>query len=114
MHATKACGIRTASVSLHSYARSVLAVQRFDRRAEKETRETVVSRLHQEDLGQAFGLLPSEKYLELPDGSLHRIAELIRTISSRPLDDLRLLRQTICYDYLIGSRDNHLKNLSFV
>lgn len=91
MHAAKACGIRTASVSPHSYARSVLAVQRFDRRAEMETRKTVVSRLHQEDLGQAFGLLPSEKYLELPDGSLHRIAELIRTISSRPLDDLRQL-----------------------
>ncbi len=114
MSAARACGISTAPVSLCSYGRPVVAVKRFDRLTEIQAQKHVVSRIHQEDLAQAFGLLSSDKYRELPGGTLHRIAELIRAVSPRPLEDLRQLCRIICFDYLIGNCDNHLKNLSLV
>lgn len=114
MRAARACGVRVAEVSLHSYGRPVVAVRRFDRRVSIDGGRLVVGRLHQEDLAQALGVLPASKYAELRGGSLRTTSSLIRSASSRPIEDIRLLAELACFNYLVGNCDAHLKNLSLV
>ena len=114
MKAAAACGIAAANVRLCDYGRPVLAVERFDRRIVGGPGRLVVERLHQEDLAQAFGVLPVGKYAELDGGSVERIAALIRKNSANPIADIAELAKTLCFNYAIGNCDAHLKNYSLV
>lgn len=96
-------------------SRPVLIVTRFDRRTAADGR---VERLHQEDLCQALGLLPGDKYHEPPfrpqKPSLARLADILATRGVRPAQELeRLLRQLVV-TLAIGDADAHAKNWSLL
>ena len=74
----------------------------------------VPNRLHQEDFAQALGLPFSDKYEKGDSGYLRRMFDLIKFNCSDPLADLKKLWTTICFDFLIGNTDCHVKNFSLL
>ncbi len=114
MKAAAACGIAVAPVHLLDFGRPVLCVERYDRRQLRDRGEPVVSRLHQEDLLQAFGVPPEAKYRELEPSTAAAVGSFIRMRSSRPIEDLEAFARITCFNYLVGNCDNHLKNLSIL
>lgn len=88
----------------------VLVVERWDRRAGPDGG---VMRLHQEDMGQALGIRPRDKYdIGRPS---RRMAALLRQV---PIDDTRaavreLLRQ-VAFRAIVGDEDGHGKNFGLL
>lgn len=111
------CGLNVARTSLISPLKPIICVERYDRLITSD--ETIGGiaaplRRHQEDLTQAFGLLPTAKYHELTPSSIAVIADFLRRRSSQPAKDLRAFASLILFNYLIGNCDNHLKNMSIL
>lgn len=90
----------------------VALVRRYDR-ALADDGETV-TRLHQEDLCQALGLLPSTKYEGEGGPSFVDAIDLVRRRSSEPLVDARELIRWLAFTLLVGNADGHGKNLSLL
>lgn len=85
---------------------SVLVAERYDRRREA----TEVVRLHQEDLCQALGIRPIEKYrIGRPS---ERIARLLRRLADSPSDAVRGLLRQVAFRCIVGDEDGHGKNYS--
>ena len=92
----------------------MLAVERFDRNVTVLQSELHVARLHQEDFAQAFGITSASKYAELQGGSIAAIARWIRARASKPAEGLSQFAKVVCFNYLIGNCDAHLKNFSIM
>jgi len=87
----------------------VYVVERYDRPVRSHG---VVDRLHQEDLCQALGLRPNDKYhVGRPS---QRIARVLRTFSSDPEADLTTLLRQLTFRTVIGDEDGHAKNVSIM
>jgi serine/threonine-protein kinase HipA len=87
---------------------TLIVVSRYDRRVDASG---LVERLHQEDLCQATGTMPRQKYQEDGGPSLRRIAEILRAVDPGSLP--RLL-QAATLNVLIGNGDAHGKNFSLL
>jgi serine/threonine-protein kinase HipA len=88
----------------------ILMVERYDR----VIRNTVVERLHQEDLCQALGVDRRHKYEAEGGPSFADCYRLVRERSARPLDDTRALLRWLVFCSAAGNRDNHAKNLALL
>lgn len=86
---------------------TVLVTERFDRAV---VGRQLVRRRHQEDMCQAVGLRPVDKYaIGRPSD---RMARLLREQTSDPATEiLRLFRQ-VCFRAIVGDEDGHGKNYS--
>ena len=69
-----------------------------------------ILRLHQEDLCQAFGLMPTIKYQNEAGPSPRDIVEMLRSNSSRPQEDVETFVDALLYNWLIAGTDAHAKN----
>lgn len=115
MKAAMRCGIPTARVELLNLGTPVLAVERFDRAVHGAgANDLEAERLHQEDLSQALGVTPASKYAELEGGSISSIAKLLRTDALQPARDLASFAKMLCFAYVVGDCDAHLKNFSIL
>lgn len=114
MNAARACGLKAAETTLLNYEKPVICSSRFDRIAEVRDGSLSVIRLHQEDFAQACGLSSGSKYAEMEGGSLRSIASFLRERSDDPIADFEQLTRLVCFNYLVGNCDNHLKNLSLL
>ncbi|MEC4176166.1 HipA domain-containing protein [Adlercreutzia sp. R7] len=117
MTCAAACGLDVARTALISPLKPIICVERYDRRVtSNDTIDGLAAplRQHQEDLTQAFGLLPHAKYRELKPSSVQVIADFLRRRSAEPARDLRAFASLILFNYLIGNCDNHLKNMSIL
>ena len=93
---------RAASATARSAALSELA------------KHQPVLRLHQEDLCQALGLLPTLKYQNEGGPSPRTIVDLLRTHSSQPQDDIATFVGALLFNWLIAGTDAHAKNYSLL
>lgn len=112
-----ACGVPTARTKLIDPLRPVICVERYDRLAPTtETVDGLVTprRRHQEDITQAFGIRPQDKYHQLEPSTIAVLGDFLRKRSAQPAQDIANLARIILYNYLIGNCDNHLKNLSIL
>lgn len=99
----------------------LLAVERYDRLlpegedVERVDGLVVPRRLHQMDMCQASGSVPSTLKYE-PTGSnyLNLMADILHRFSADQMGDRILLGYYQLFDYAVGNCDNHLKNWSLL
>ena len=87
-----------------------LVVTRYDRDLTQEP----IRRLHQEDLCQALGKLPSEKYQQDGGPTVRDVLDLIDRASAVPARDRQQLWLALVLNVLIGNCDAHGKNYSLL
>lgn len=111
-------GFSVPDVSVIQTEVPMICTKRFDRTFEQNGLMIdgleAPSRLHQEDVCQALGLLPEQKYEESNHRYLRLMADVVRTESSNPIADLRQLWMATIFNYLIGNCDAHLKNFALL
>jgi serine/threonine-protein kinase HipA len=88
----------------------VIVVERYDRLAKGSS----VQRIHQEDMCQALAVRPQKKYQNQGGPSAKAIAEMIRSHSAHPDEDVERFAESLILNWLIGGTDGHAKNYSFL
>jgi serine/threonine-protein kinase HipA len=87
---------------------AALVVQRYDRLAEDGN----IVRLHQEDMCQAIGLRPKEKYsIGRPS---ERMAKVLREFADSPRTEIERMFRQIAFRATVGDEDGHGKNYSLL
>ncbi len=86
-----------------------LLVTRFDRHGETE-----IERLHQEDICQALGLPPTQKYEQEGGPTLGAALEVVRDHVTTPIPDVQRLLAWQAFNVVAGNADGHGKNLALL
>jgi len=89
-----------------------LLVERYDRLTSADP--WPVRRIHQEDLCQALGLPPSQKYEQEGGPSFAQVLGVMRRHVVDPLRDVQRLIEWQAFNVVVGNSDGHGKNLSIV
>ena len=91
---------------------SAIVVDRYDR----IVRGDRITRVHQEDLCQALGILPSGKYQNEGGPGPVDIAALLRRVMPPRLADaaVRQFADALIWNWLLGATDAHAKNYSIL
>jgi serine/threonine-protein kinase HipA len=115
MKLAKQVGLTVANVEIRK-AEDVeyLMVERFDRLHIQDKSETKRSRIHQEDFCQALGIVSEMKYQNEGGPSLKNCFDLIRNVSSSPVNDLQAMLNALIFNFIIGNHDAHGKNFSIL
>jgi serine/threonine-protein kinase HipA len=104
-----ALGINAAKPQMMTFGkRSVLVVERFDRRWTANAR---LLRLPQEDCCQALSVSPTRKYQSDGGPGIVQILELLRGSDDALTDQRTFLKANIVF-WLMGATDGHAKNFS--
>lgn len=113
MRVAAAAGLDAAATELLGVGRTpCLYVERFDRAI---GRDGAISRIHQEDMCQALGLLPVAKYEENGGPSVAAIVELFRMLGSpRAALDINAFVKSVLLSFLLGNSDAHGKNFALL
>ena len=74
----------------------------------------IPNRLHQEDFGQAMGISAKDKYEKESKNYLKLMFDTIRANCADPISQQIILWKMICFNYLIGNTDAHIKNFALV
>lgn len=90
-----------------------IVVERYDRLPPAPGTE-LPRRIHQEDVCQALGLMPTRKYQEDGGPGISQITTLIRRVSADPETDVERFLKANMFNWLIGGTDAHAKNYSFL
>jgi len=106
-------GMPAARSSVLMLDQPYIVIERYDR-LPPATGSEFPRRIHQEDMCQALGLMPTRKYQEEGGPGIAKITTLIRRVSADPETDVeRFLRATM-FNWLIGGTDAHAKNYSLL
>lgn len=117
MKLARAIGLHVAKAELGKVENTdYLLVERYDRRLLKESPDGPehLEREHQEDVCQALGIVPENKYQNEGGPSLKQCFALLRELSSAPVIDLQRLLDAVIYNFVIGNHDAHGKNFSLL
>jgi serine/threonine-protein kinase HipA len=87
-----------------------IVVTRYDR--QHTTGST--RRIHQEDLCQSLGIMPTQKYENEGGPGAITIVELLRNYSESPLEDVSTFVDALCFSWLTAGTDAHAKNYSLL
>ena len=88
---------------------STLVVERYDRSVDADG---AIRRLHQEDMCQAVGLRPKDKYLI--GRPSQRMGRTLREFADAPLRELTTLYRQVAFRAVVGDEDGHGKNYSIL
>jgi serine/threonine-protein kinase HipA len=101
-------GLAAARSELRHFEDEVaLMVERFDRQRREDG---TIRRVHQEDLCQALGVMPTRKYQREGGPDASTIAGLIGKVSASPQKDEGRFGAALAFNWLIGNVDAHAKN----
>ena len=87
-----------------------IVIERYDR---QQKRNEIV-RIHQEDICQALGIMPTKKYQNEGGPSATDVVELLRTSSTDREADVNTFVDAIGFNWLIAGMDAHAKNYSLL
>jgi serine/threonine-protein kinase HipA len=87
-----------------------IVVERYDR----QQKGNGIIRVHQEDICQALGIMPTKKYQNEGGPSPVNIIELLRTYSTDRDTDLDTFGAALGFNWLIAGTDAHAKNYSLL
>lgn len=85
-------------------------IRRYDRQDQGDS----IERIHQEDICQILGLMPSKKYAGNGGPSNEDIAEVIQHHSCQPDTDLERFTRWVIFSAISGNINAHAKDLSLV
>ena len=104
-------GLDVARTRLERFAdQRVLIVERYDRVHE----EGGLRRMHQEDLCQALGRRPDDKYQSEGGPTPAEIVDVIVDHSVAPRRDLQGFLDALIYNWVVAAPDGHAKNYSLL
>jgi serine/threonine-protein kinase HipA len=106
-------GMPAARSSVLMLDQPYIVVERYDRLPPAPGTE-FPRRIHQEDVCQALGLMPTRKYQEDGGPGISQITTLIRRVSADPDADVERFLKANMFNWLIGGTDAHAKNYSFL
>ncbi len=109
-----ALGLPSARSEAHCFdGASCIVVERYDR---VRRADGAVTRLHQEDMCQALGRMPAEKYQNEGGPSPREAVALLReaTAGRGAEDDVDTFVGALIFNWLIGGTDAHAKNYSLL
>jgi serine/threonine-protein kinase HipA len=108
----QALQLPAARSEVHRFGDEVaIVIERYDR---VSLPEGDIIRIHQEDMCQALGVMPTSKYKSEGGPRPAEIAELLRKHSSRPREDVETFIDALVFNWLIGGTDAHAKNYSLL
>ena len=87
-----------------------IVIERYDR----VRTGGAIRRIHQEDVCQAMGLLPTRKYQSDGGPGVHEITELLTTFSTAPVEDTKTFVAAIGFNWLVAGTDAHAKNYALL
>lgn len=87
-----------------------IVVERYDR----QPNGNQIARVHQEDICQARGIMPTKKYQNEGGPTPFDVVELLRTYSTDRVDDVDTFVRAIGLNWLIAGTDAHAKNYSLL
>ncbi len=106
-------GLAAASSEVRSFdGEKAIVVERYDRILSAKGHP--ILRLHQEDLCQALGILPTLKYQNEGGPTPQGIVHLLRAHSSRPNEDVARFVDALVFNWLTAGTDGHAKNYSLL
>jgi serine/threonine-protein kinase HipA len=105
----RALGMPTASSRVMRFDDEIaIVVERYDRIRSGNS----IIRVHQEDICQALGIMPTRKYQNEGGPGVSEIVELLNTYSSSRNEDVHSFVNAIGFNWLIAGTDAHAKNYS--
>lgn len=109
MRAAAALGLNIANSELISFEDQwAIVVERYDRIIDGRS----VHRVHQEDMCQATGRLPQNKYESRGGPTMRDLATLARSSLTYVDEDLRAIADFAVINVVAGAPDGHSKNIS--
>lgn len=107
---SRACGLSGNDVWIERFGdTTVLVAERYDRTVDAEGK---IVRLHQEDICQAVGLRPKDKYLiGRPSKGM---AGVLREFADSPQQEITTIYKQVVFRALVGDEDGHGKNYSLI
>jgi serine/threonine-protein kinase HipA len=87
-----------------------IVIERYDRQRQGND----IVRVHQEDICQALGIMPTKKYQNEGGPSPAAIVELLRAASTDREADVATFAAALAFNWLIGGTDAHAKNYSLL
>lgn len=104
-------GLPAANATVERFEGEVaIVIERYDR---LRTEQGLV-RVHQEDMCQALGILPTRKYENEGGPGIRKIVELLRDVSVAREDDVRTFLSAIAFNWLVAGTDAHAKNYALL
>lgn len=104
-------GLPVAETKVMQFEKEIaIVIERYDRLFSGNH----IVRVHQEDICQARGILPTKKYQSEGGPAAADIVELLRTYSTDSGDDLDTFVDALGFNWLIGGSDAHAKNYSLL
>ncbi|MBR0966997.1 type II toxin-antitoxin system HipA family toxin [Bradyrhizobium diazoefficiens] len=104
-------GLPVAETKVTRFEKEVaIVVERYDRQLSGNS----IIRIHQEDICQARGILPTKKYQNEGGPTPADIVDLLRTYSTDSVDDIDTFVDALGFNWLIAGTDAHAKNYSLL
>lgn len=104
-------GLPTATSRIMRFEDQIaIVIERYDR----HRTETGILRVHQEDVCQAMGIPPLQKYQHEGGPGAPEIIELLRTHSSAREEDVDTFLDSLAFNWLVAGTDAHAKNFSLL
>lgn len=107
----RSLGLPTAQSKVMRFKQEIaIVIERYDR----QRKGNDIVRVHQEDVCQALGIMPTKKYQNEGGPSAFDIVELLRTASTDRETDLDTFMTALGFNWLIAGTDAHAKNFSLL
>jgi serine/threonine-protein kinase HipA len=107
----RALGLPAAQSEVMRFGDEIaIVIERYDR---LQSGNAVV-RIHQEDVCQALGIMPTKRYQNEGGPSPNTIADLLRTYSTDRTADVDTFVAALGFNWLIAGVDGHAKNFSLL
>jgi len=107
----RSLGLPTAQSTVMGFKKEIaIVVERYDR----QRKGNDIIRVHQEDVCQALGIMPTKKYQNEGGPSAFDIVQLLRTYSTDREADLETFIDALGFNWIIAGTDAHAKNYSLL
>ncbi len=104
-------GLPAADTKVMRFEKEIaIVIERYDR----QQKGNEIVRIHQEDICQALGILPTKKYQNEGGPTPADVVELLRTYSSDREADIDTFAGALGFNWLIAGTDAHAKNYSLL